>query len=82
MNYTSTKHRPFLLGHNLGLNPLLSGRGDVRQIRLPNQQLSEDKLTTLQIATYSVRALSDENHLAELEREIENKKWDIIGINE
>lgn len=82
MNYTSTKHRPFLLGHKLGLTPLLSGRGDVRQIRLPNQQLSEDKLTTLQIATYSVRALSDENHLAELEREIENIKWDIIGINE
>lgn len=49
---------------------LLTGRGDVRQMRLPNKQRSEDKFTTLQIATYNVRTLSDESQLVELERRL------------
>ena len=55
---------------NQGLTSLLTGRGDVRQMRLPNQQRSEDKFTTLQIATYNVLTLSDESHLVELERRL------------
>ena len=60
----------------------LTGKGDVRQLQLPNLQCSEDKFTMLQIATYKVRTLSDESHLIELEKEIENIKWIIIGISE
>lgn len=58
-------------------------RGDrEREIRLLNQQSSECKFTTLQTATYHVRTLSGESHLVELEKEIENIQWDIIGISE
>lgn len=45
---------------NQSLTSLLTGRGDVLQMRLPNQERREDKFTTLQIATYNVLTLSDE----------------------
>ncbi|XP_066943537.1 craniofacial development protein 2-like [Macrobrachium rosenbergii] len=38
--------------------------------------------TVLSIATYNVRALSEEIHLSSLETEIKNISWNIIGISE
>ena len=52
------------------------GRGGVLYKRLPNLK------TELNIATYNVRTLSEEIHLINLEAEIKNIKWDIIGISE
>ena len=36
----------------------------------------------LNIATYNVRTLSEVIHLSNLEAEIENINWDIVGISE
>ena len=36
----------------------------------------------LNIATYNVRTLSEEIHLSNLEAEIENINWDIVGISQ
>ena len=52
------------------------GRGGVLYKRLPISK------TALNIATYNVRTLSEELHLNNLEAEIENINWDIVGISE
>ena len=43
---------------------------------------SLSKSETLRIATYNVRTLSENIHLHHLERELENIKWDVVGLSE
>ena len=54
------------------------------QKQRPFQQNSKtiNKKTNLYIGTYNVRTLSTDMHLTDLESEIRNVKWDIIGISE
>ena len=64
---------------NKGSTASLPGGGGVHQIR--PTQLSNG-MCKLYIGTYNVRTLSSDAHLLSLEKELENIRWDIVGISE
>jgi len=54
-------------------------------MRLPKTSQVIDKkgkITSLHVATFNVRTLSDDVHLQSLEIELSRIKWDIVGISE
>ena len=63
---------------NQGSTASAPGRGGVHQMR-PTQLSNECKLN---IGTYNVRTLSSDVQILNLEKELENIKWDIVGISE
>ena len=47
----------------------------------PQLKKKQTTITTLQVATYNVRTLSDNNQLNNLEEELKNVNWEVIGFS-
>ena len=80
MSYNHRRNSAVPVG-SADLNQGPTTRSDMGGDRVRYKRLPIPK-TVLNIATYNVRTLSEEIHLSNLEAEIKNINWDIIGISE